>query len=278
MAHMQRLTAALSILAVTLLTSGSASAAPIGRKSMSHLGLWTQIDRRGWGSGYWQGELIQHFDETDSFLGHTYGEEAALQLDKMKALGITHITYELRTADASTEGPGGSCTADEGYPACQVCYSLGLDWPQPSAKEITNLKAFLDLLQSKGIKLDLLLTTTHMEESRATNKRWLGPIFDAVKGHPALELIIFGGDAHHIDTNGDGVVDACGTQAGEAPLWLGPTAYAAKYLEWVIPFAESRGIPANQLSAESAIGHFFSDNQGPPGRRRPTTICGNRSA
>jgi len=259
MRRMRRVTAALSIFAVMLLGWQGASAAPIGRKMMSQVGLWTQFDRRGWASGYWPGELIQNFDKVDSFLGHTYSEEAALQLDAMKALGVTHITYELRTADA------GQCNATT-FPSCTVCDVLGLDWPQPTAKELTNLKAFLDLLQSKEIKLDLLLTTTHMEESPPTNgKKWLGAIFDTISGHPALDLVILGGDAHTIDTNGDGAPDACGSQGGEAPLWLGPRSYAARYLRWVIPFAMAHGITAKQLSAESIIGDYFLDNQPPAG-------------
>jgi hypothetical protein len=223
--------------------------------------LWTQIDRRGWASGYWQGELIQHFDEQDTFLGRKYGEEAALQLDAMKALGVTHITYELRTADASTAPDCPVAT----FPSCQVCYTLGLDWPRPTATELANLKKFLDLLTSKGIKLDLLLTTTHMEEPPANGKKWLGAIFDTIAGHSALDLVIFGGDAHTIDTNGDGTPDACGSQGGEAPLWLGPTSYAAKYLQWVIPFAMAHGITAKQLTAESIVGDYFLDSQAPAG-------------
>jgi hypothetical protein len=262
---MWRITLALSIFALALLGGEAASAAPIGRKIMSQVGLWTQFDRRGWASGYWQGELIQNFDDVDTFLGHKYSDEAALQLDAMKALGVTHITYELRTADASTANADGTCTAQP-YPSCQVCYGLGLDWPRPSAKELTNLKAFLDLLASKGIKLDLLLTTTHMEESPPANsKRWLGAIFDTISGHPAMDLVILGGDAHTIDANGDGVADACGSQGGEAPLWLGPRSYAAKYLEWVIPFAVSHGIAVGQLSAEAIIGDYFLDSQAPAG-------------
>jgi hypothetical protein len=100
-----------------------------------------------------------------------------------------------------------------------------------------------------------------MEVAQAQSKRWLQPIFDTVQGHAALGVVLFGGDANKIDTSGDGVNDACGSQGGEAPLWLGPNSYAGRYLKWVIPFAVSRGIAARQLSAESVIGDFFLDNE-----------------
>jgi hypothetical protein len=255
--------ASVGVLATSLSAArDDASAAPEYRQVLRQLGLWVQIERRGWASGYWQGELIQNFNQVDAVVGHTYGEEASLQLDAMKALGITHITYELRTADPATAP---ICPAQT-YPSCQVCYTLGLDWPTPTATELTNLKAFLDLIASKKMKLDLLLTTTHMDEKPPVNgKKWLGAIFNTIEGHPALALVLFGGDAHTIDTNGDGVPDACGGQGGEAPLWLGAKSYAATYLQWVIPFAIAHGISYSQLSAEAIVGDYFLDSQAPAG-------------
>lgn len=46
------------------------------------------------------------------------------------------------------------------------------------------------------------------------------------------------------------------------PLWLGPTCYAAQYLEWAIPFAMSYGIQASQLSAEAVVGSYAWETQG----------------
>ncbi len=234
-----------------------------GRRLLGQVGLWTQIERRGNPYGYYSGELIKTFDQFDPELGHTVAQEAGLQLDKLKSLGVNHILFELRTADASTQAD--TC-ASTGWPKCLVCTSLGPDWPQPTSQQLSGLKAFFDLVASKGLKIDLLLTSTHMEEAGSTNsKKWLGSIFDTVKGHPALKLIVFGGDKNKIDTNGDGIPDACGSQGGEPPLWLGPTSYAAKYLKWAMLFAMSRGISAKQLSAEAVVGDFFVDSEPPAG-------------
>jgi hypothetical protein len=250
-----------SLLAAALLpVLAHAAGAANGRKPVASVGLWTQFERRNWAVGYYPGELIQNFNEVDPQVGHTVAEEVALQLDAMKALGIKRITYELRTADAATAPLCGAAT----YPSCQICFVLGLFWPNPPPQHLANLKAFFDLVASKGVKIDLQLTNTHMEQaSKAKSRAWLGAIFDTIKGHRALGLVMFAGDARHIDTNGDGKPDACGGQA-EPPLWLGPRSYAANYLKWVIPFAVSRGIPARQLSAEAIIGDFFVDSE-PPG-------------
>jgi hypothetical protein len=85
-----------------------------------------------------------------------------------------------------------------------------------------------------------------------------------VKNHPALDLVVFYGDAHTIDTNGDGVPDSCGGQS-EPPLWLGPSAVAATYVKWAISYAMSLGMPASKLSAASVFGNYFTDSQPPAG-------------
>jgi hypothetical protein len=233
---------------------------PIGHVPLSRLGLWVQVEERGAAAGYWQGQLIQQFDQFDSTVGSLVSDEASLQLDKMKAMGVTTITYELRTADPDTAP---SCpTSQTQFPSCEVCYVLGLDWPQPTTTELTNLKSFFDLVASKGMKVDLLLTTTHMEEappSNANSLSWFGAIFGVVAGHAALDLILFGGDANRISTT------ACGSQGGEPPLWLGPGSYAATFLKWMIPFAMTNGIGASQLSAESVVGDFLLESQAPAG-------------
>jgi hypothetical protein len=245
--------------AVTLIlacVAGPAEAAN-GRRLLSEVGLWVQIENRGQPVGYWPGELIRSFDQP------AVAAEASDQLDRIKALGVNRFTYELRTADASTAAD--NCATATTFPSCTVCYALGLRWPEPTTAELTNLQAFFDLVATKGMKIDLLLITTHMEVPQAQSKGWLGPIFDTVQGHSALGVVLFGGDANKIDTSGDGVNDACGSQGGEAPLWLGPNSYAGRYLKWVIPFAISRGITAKQLSAESVIGDFFVDSEPPAG-------------
>lgn len=233
-----------------------------GRRLFGQLGLWTQFERRGWASGYYSGDLIRNFQQTDPVLGHTYADEAGLQLDALKALGITHITFELRTADAATAT--NNCATTGIFPSCQVCAALGLDWPQPVASDLANLKAFFALLAGKHVTADLVLNTTHMNEPRANSAIWIGSILKAVKNSPALGMVVFGGDAHTIDTNGDGTPDACGTQA-EAPLWLGATSYAGKYLKWAMAYAISRGIPARKVSAEAIVGDYFLDSQPPAG-------------
>lgn len=251
--------ALLACLVLGLIAAGAACPAEAanGRRLLSQVGLWVQIENRGQAAGYWPGELIQNFDQP------AVAAEASDQLDHLKALGVNHITYELRTADKSTQAD--FCASTNQMPTCTVCHTLGLYWPQPPASQLNNLKAFLDLVAAKNMKVDLLLTTTHMDGSRSDSKQWLGAIFDTVHDHPALDLVLFGGDAHTIDTNGDGMNDACGSQGGEPALWLGPTSYASQYLKWVIPFARLRGIAARQLSAESVVGNFFLDSQAPAG-------------
>jgi hypothetical protein len=90
-------------------------------------------------------------------------------------------------------------------------------------------------------------------------------------------LVIFDGNTHGIDTNGDGVPDACGTPA-EAPLHLEPGSVPARYVQWAISFAMSKGIPAHKLSSEAIVGSFFLESQPPAGLAltRPTIIFGPR--
>jgi hypothetical protein len=253
---LRRWAVACAVTTILACVAGPAGAAN-GRRLLSEVGLWVQIENRNQIVGYSPGELIRSFDQPG------VASEASDQLDRIKALGVKRFTYELRTADASTAA--NNCATATIFPNCTVCYAVGLGWPRPTTAELTNLHAFFDLVATKGMKIDLLLTTTHMEVPQAQSKRWLGPIFDTVQGHAALGVVLFGGDANKIDANGDGVNDKCGSQGGEAPLWLGPNSHAGRYLKWVIPFAISRGIAAKQLSAESVIGDFFVDSEPPAG-------------
>src|SRR3989441_11105018 len=115
------------------------------------------------------------------------------------------------------------------------------------------------------MRILLRLTNTHMEEQPPTNSAtWLGAILGAVKLHPALELVLFEGNTHFVDTNGDGTADACGTPA-EPPLWLGPTSVPAQYVQWAIGYARSLSVPARKLSAEAIVGDFFVESEAPAG-------------
>jgi hypothetical protein len=188
--------------------------------------------------------------------------EASLQLDKMKALGVNTITTELRTADPSCVPEKDGCPG-QSFPTCLIPYALGLDWPQPTSTELANLKSFFDLVQSKGMKINLGLTFMHMDEPvpRPNSQLWLGSIVNEIKGHPALDLILINGDAHTIDTTPTGTgPNQCGIE-GEPPFWLGPDTYAATFVEWAISFAMSLGIPAKQLSAEAIVGFWPSETQ-----------------
>ena len=63
-----------------------------------------------------------------------------------------------------------------------------------------------------------------------------------------------------IDLNGDRVAESCGGQA-EAPLWLGESSVAARYVQWAIGYGVSLGFPARQLTAESIVGFYPMEAQ-----------------
>jgi len=221
-------------------------------------GLYTQIERRGWPSEYWSGQVIREWNQFDSVIGSTVSVEVSLQLDKIKAMGVNTITFELRSADPTSTGTFLP-------PDCNLGPVLGLQFPQPTTTELANLPLFFDMAQSKGMKIWLRLVNTHMEQQPPTNSQaWLGAIFGAIGQHPALDLVLFEGNTHLIDTNGDGVPDACGIPA-EPPLWLGPGSVPVTYVQWAINFGLSQGIPAQKLSAEAVVGSFFVESQPPAG-------------
>ena len=220
-------------------------------------GLYAQIERRGWASGYWSGDLIHTFNDFDSVVGSTVAQEASLQLDKMRAMGVNTITFELRTSDPTYVPPRFV------PPACNIGPALGFQWPQPTSTELSNLVEFFDLVNSKGIKVWLRLVNTHMEEQPPTNaSTWLGAILGAIKNHPALDLVLFEGDEHVVHTNGQ--ADRCGIPA-EPPLWLGQTSYAGIYVKWAINFAIELGMPSRKLSAEAIIGDYFTISEASAG-------------
>ena len=152
----------------------------------------------------------------DEVVGHTVAEEVSLQLDQIKLLGVNTIAFELRSSAVSYD-PG-----QFEPPGCNISPALGLQYPQPTETELDNLVAFLDLVQSKGIKVFLRLVNTHMEGQYLNdNETWLGGILKQIGNHPALDLVLFEGSTFLIDTNGDTIMDACGGPA-EPSLWEGP--------------------------------------------------------
>lgn len=222
-------------------------------------GLFVSYERRGWASGYESGNAIQEFNNFDAVVGHTVKEEIALQLDEMKKIGVNSINFELRSSD-SYWNPGPFLP-----PECNVGPALGLQYPSPTQTEIDNLVSFFNLVSSKQMKISLMLVNTHMEEQPPLNNAtWLNAILNAIKNHPALEVVVFDGDTHLVDTNGDGIGDACGIPA-EAPLWLGPSSKPAEYVKWAIQYAMSLGMPANKLTSEAVVGNYYADLELPAG-------------
>ena len=222
-------------------------------------GLYVQFERRGWSDGYWSGQVIQQFHMNDDLVGHTVKEEVALQLDQMEQMGVNTIAFELRSASPA------SAPDIFSPPYCTLPPVLGMQYPQPTELELKNLIDFFDLVQSKGMKIQLRLVNTHMEEQPPKNNTiWLGAILNAIKDHPALDLVLFEGSPFLIDTNGDGVGDKCGGPA-EAPLWDGPGSVPANYVQWAIQYGHSLGFPYPKLSAEAIVGDYYSYNQGPGG-------------
>ena len=213
------------------------------------------LERRGWLSEFWSGEVIQNWNQFDSLVGSTVSQEVSLQLDKMKAMGVNTITFELRTADPTV-------TAIFQPPDCNLNQATGFQFPQPTATELANAPVFFDMVQSKGMKVWLRLVNTHMEQQPPTNSQtWLGAILGAIGRHPALDLILFEGNSHLVTVNGS---PACGIPA-EPPLWLGPGSVPANYIQWAIRFAISQGVLPQKLSAEAIVGDYFLENSPPAG-------------
>lgn len=221
--------------------------------------LYVQFERRGAPSGYWSGDVVQQFYDVDDVVGHTVADEVSLQLDSMREMGVNSLAFELRSSNP-TWNPGPFTP-----PECNIAPALGLQWPQPTPRESGNLVAFLDLVGSKGMKVFLRLVNTHMEElSSSNNSTWIGTILGAIKDHPALDLVLFEGNTHQLDTDGDGVEDSCGIPA-EPPLWLGPASIPSQYIKWAISYSLTLGLPARKLSAQAVVGDYFVNSEGPAG-------------
>jgi hypothetical protein len=229
---------------------------PVGHYLFRARGLVTQFERRGGPNGYVWGEAIQQLHTFDPVVGSTVEAELKLQLDRIRAMGVNEIWYQLRTADPIYE-------PEFKPPDCNEPPVQGLQWPQPTPTELTNLGDFFDLVQGEGMQVVLDLNNTHMEEQPPTNsERWLGAILNVVENKPALDLVQFDGTPHLLDLNGDGIYETCGIPM-EAPLWLGPSYVGSEYVRWAIGYGLSLGIPANKLTAESIVGNYFTDTYRP---------------
>jgi hypothetical protein len=214
---------------------------PAARRRIPADGLYTQIERRGWPSEYWSGELLQQWSIFDPVTNDTPAQEAQLQLQAMQQMGVNAVTLELRAAD----GGGGAFVP----PACPMPYVLGLQYPRPQPVELTQLGSFLDLSASMGIKVWLRLPNTHMEETPPTNNAtWLASVLGAIQGHPALDAVLFDGSPNIV--NGQ-----CGLPA-EPALWEGASSTTGRYVQWAIGYALDAGFPARQLSAEEIVGGY----------------------
>jgi len=235
-----------------------AASPPLGRRRSSAPGIWTQFEERGWPTQYWAGQAIQLFTQFDPVVGSIVSQEMSLQLDKMHAMGINSITYALRTSDDPTN------SLPFVPPTCPEGTVLGLNWPQPTSTELTNLVSFFDLVQSKGMKIRLGLQNTHMEEQPPVNSTtWLGAILGAIGNHPALDVVTFDGTPLLVPGPPDyTVLNMCGTP-GEAALWEGPGTISAQYIEWAMGYALSLGVPARKLSAEAITGNYETDSLQP---------------
>ncbi len=231
---------------------------PLGRFRSKGPGLWTQFEDRGANGGYYPGQTLHSWNDFEPAIGTTVAQEVSLQLDKMQAMGVSAITFSVRTSKATD-------TPDMPFvpPECSENPALGLNWPQPTPEELTNLTALFDLVASKGMRMRLGLVNTHMEEQPPTNSTtWLRAILGAIGKHPALDVITFDGTPLLVPSTPSGPPDTCGTPA-EAALWNGPGTVTTQYIEWAMGYAQSLGVPARKLSAEAITGNFETDSLQP---------------
>jgi hypothetical protein len=181
------------------------------------------------------------------------------QLDEIVKLGVNTIRFDLI---ATIESP---YPEDFVPPDCSIPAKLGMEYPQPNPLKLKNLVAFFELVNSKGLKIELELGNNHMEEQPPySNTRWIGAILNAIKDQPALDLVTFDGGPFTSDTNGDGKADQCAGLA-EAPLWDGPGSLPANYVQWAIQYGHSLGIPYRKMSSEAIVGDYSTFNQGAGG-------------
>lgn len=151
-------------------------------------------------------------------------------------MDVNELTYEMRSAD-------GPWPVDSTYPRCERPTTLGPLWPQPTSQQLSGLKTLYGLANQYGMRIMLVLNTTHMDQPDS-NAPWLRAIIETVKDLPAFDLVAFGGDRHAVDAQPpyDGVPDSCGGES-EAPLWLGPDSPQGRYVQWAIAYGRSLGVP-----------------------------------
>ena len=227
--------------------TGTTTLTVTGREgfALPAVGVYTQFEDRTSTGGFFSGQLLHLWSQT--------APEVALQLDTLRALGTNVITFELRATD-----PNASPSAPFVPPDCPENPALGIDYPQPAASDLANLKGLLDELDQRGMKMWLRLVNTHMEERPPTNNQtWLTATLQAVGSHPALDLVLFEG-AQHVDP----VTGKCNFPA-EPPLWTGPTMPEATYVKWAIALGLSLGVPARKLSAECIVGDYNTTTMQP---------------
>jgi hypothetical protein len=236
-----------AVLAVAASSAGAPQqpASPVGRHFLETRGLWVQFENRGSATGWNTGELLELIGDS------AVRAEVVLQLRQMKAMGVNLIVYELRSAD-------GVWPVDSSFPRCERATTLGPLWPRPTEAQLAGLEALFDLVHAQGMRISLILNTTHMDEQPPTgNAQWLSAILGAVKDEPALDLVMFGGDRRHVDAHPpfDGAPDSCGGES-EAPLWLGADSVEGRYVQWAIGHALSLGLPPEKLAAEAIVGDY----------------------
>jgi len=257
--YMLRIPTVTCVLALLVTISASASstsraetstsaAAPIGRVLLQTRGIWTSFEHRGATSGYYSGELLEAIG------GVNARNDVLAQLRVMRAMGVNEFAYEMRSSD-------GPWPVDSSFPKCERATVLGPSWPQPSDSQLTGLKALYGLAHQYGMRITLVLDTTHMDQPES-NTRWLGSIISAVKDLPAFDLVVIGGDRHVVDAQPpyDGVPDSCGGES-EVPLWLGPDSIEGRYVQWAIALGRSLGVPPEKLTAEAIVGDYRMEAQ-----------------
>jgi hypothetical protein len=233
--------------------SAGTAAQPGGRYFLRTRGLWTYFEHLGAEQGYNSGELLEVIGQP------SVRADVVAQLKRMRALGVNEFAYEMRSAD-------GPWPVNSDFPACQLSTALGPKWPQPAAVQLSGLQTLFALAHQFGMRVILILNTTHMEQGAVGNAQWLGAIAGAIKDSPAFDLLLVGGDVHAWDAQPpfDGVPDSCGGES-EAPLWLGPDSVQGRYVQWALGYLRSLGIPAEKLSAEAIVGFYGSEVQQPAG-------------
>lgn len=215
-------------------------------------GVWTLFEHLGSPGGYYNGEMLRSFDSVS--------RDVASQMDVMRSFGINAISLQLVASD--------SVLGEAGPPTCSVNPIIGVRWPQPTAIELANLVKFFDLAQQKGIRVLLELAHTHFEASPPTNATtWLTALINAVKNHPALELVTFMGDVHlHTQPT-----IGCSVPA-EPPLNAGPSSQVYQHVKFELGLARSLGLAPRKVSVEATVGDYtteFATKLNVPGTDHP---------